>query len=566
MKRILIPILITALLSLAFGSGYASQDNAALGSAFAYQGQLLDGETPVDGACDFVFGLWSAAAGGLQIGSGQAVDNAPVTNGLFAVTLNAGGEFTASAFDGSPRWLEIAARCPAGSGAYTTLAPRQALQPSPYALYSSTSPWSGLSNIPEGFADEVDNDTLFSAGSGLALNGTQFSVTGAPWGGLTGVPAGFADGVDNDTQYTAGSGLALNGTEFSALGTAYQQVLVVAQSGGDFESIQAALDSITDASAEHAYLVWVAPGVYTETVTLKPYVEIEGAGQELVRITFHGSLNDDTGTVIGADHAAIRHVTIQNTGGTPYGYAIAAYNLSTNPQVEHVTLLSSGGGSFNYGLYNASASPVVRDAEVIVSGPGAYGISNYNGSPSLENVQVTVSSSASVSYGIHNNLASPTLTDVSITLDGPDGRGLYNQLSSPVITNLSLVQTGSGNSYGIYSLQSTYTIQGCQVNISGEFVKGAFTTSASTVTLVECDIQASGSGLGYAVSNQGSPCGTTHVRNSRLQGSTLSVVTSGSCYVYLALTQAIGAVNPTGVVCFDVYNANYSPITCTVTK
>jgi hypothetical protein len=41
--------------------------------------------------------------------------------------------------------------------------------------------------------------TTYTAGSGLALSPTnEFSVTGAPWSGLTGVPAGFADGVDDE--------------------------------------------------------------------------------------------------------------------------------------------------------------------------------------------------------------------------------------------------------------------------------------------------------------------------------------------------------------------------------
>ncbi len=36
-----------------------------------------------------------------------------------------------------------------------------------------------------------------------------------PWSEVTGKPAGFADDVDNDTQYTAGTGLTLAGTNFS---------------------------------------------------------------------------------------------------------------------------------------------------------------------------------------------------------------------------------------------------------------------------------------------------------------------------------------------------------------
>ena len=40
--------------------------------------------------------------------------------------------------------------------------------------------------------------TTYGAGSGLSLSPSNvFSVTGAPWSGLTGVPSGFADGVDD---------------------------------------------------------------------------------------------------------------------------------------------------------------------------------------------------------------------------------------------------------------------------------------------------------------------------------------------------------------------------------
>ncbi|WP_157044886.1 hypothetical protein [Chloroflexus aggregans] len=38
---------------------------------------------------------------------------------------------------------------------------------------------------------------------------------------MTGIPAGFADGVDNDTTYTAGTGLSLSGNQFS-LATSYR--------------------------------------------------------------------------------------------------------------------------------------------------------------------------------------------------------------------------------------------------------------------------------------------------------------------------------------------------------
>ena len=77
----------------------------------------------------------------------------------------------------------------------------------------------------------------------------------------------------------------VDGLHANELETHYQNVVVVAKSGGDHTTIQAAIDSISDATAETPYLVWVAPGVYSETVTVKPHVHLQGAGQDATVIT-----------------------------------------------------------------------------------------------------------------------------------------------------------------------------------------------------------------------------------------------------------------------------------------
>lgn len=148
----------------------------ALGNAFTYQGRLKSGGEPVGGACDFQFSLWDADSGGAQIGTTQTRPNVSVSDGYFTIPDL---DFGSTAFQGDARWLAVAVRCPAGSGTYTPLTPRQPLTAAPYALFSKAAPWSGLTGVPAGFADWVDNDTTYTAGTGLTLTGNQFSVNTA---------------------------------------------------------------------------------------------------------------------------------------------------------------------------------------------------------------------------------------------------------------------------------------------------------------------------------------------------------------------------------------------------
>jgi hypothetical protein len=130
---------------------------------FTYQGFLKDGGNPANGNYNMTFRLFSVATGGTAIATVGPV-SVPVSNGLFTRELNFG-----SVWDGSDRYLEIQV----GS---TVLSPRVKINPTPYTSYTFRAPWSGLVGVPAGFADGVDNDTLYSAGAGLQLSGTTFSI------------------------------------------------------------------------------------------------------------------------------------------------------------------------------------------------------------------------------------------------------------------------------------------------------------------------------------------------------------------------------------------------------
>ncbi len=107
-----------------------SSISAPTGTGFTYQGHLADGSAAADGLYDFEFKLYDAAAAGAQVGSTVAAGDVAVNDGIFTVTI----DFGPGAFGGGARWLQIGVRPGNSGGAYTVLAPRQALTAAPYAL------------------------------------------------------------------------------------------------------------------------------------------------------------------------------------------------------------------------------------------------------------------------------------------------------------------------------------------------------------------------------------------------------------------------------------------------
>lgn len=196
---------LTALTLLLGQNAFAAEP---VGSAFNYQGFLQEGGQPADGQYDMRFTLHDQAAAGTQVAGPLLRENVAVANGLFMTTL----DFGAGALGTNALWLEIAVRPGDDAGSFTVLTPRQALLPVPFAIRAGTSAaaafatnaltmqWGGLGGMPVGFADGIDNDTAYSAGSGLVLTGTQFAL--APGGVGT---AALADGSVTGGKLAPGS-------------------------------------------------------------------------------------------------------------------------------------------------------------------------------------------------------------------------------------------------------------------------------------------------------------------------------------------------------------------------
>jgi hypothetical protein len=134
--------------------------------------------------------LFDAFEGGTQIGVTNTVSSAAVSNGLFTAPM----DFGAAAFIGTPRFLQIAVRCPAGSGDYVTLSPRQTLTSAPAALFAPITVRDAAGNVRvNATALESGEGLLNTFGPNGRTNTLLSSLVDSPNNGFIGA---YADGTE----------------------------------------------------------------------------------------------------------------------------------------------------------------------------------------------------------------------------------------------------------------------------------------------------------------------------------------------------------------------------------
>jgi trimeric autotransporter adhesin len=175
----------------------AAQIVTPLGSGFTYQGRLIQEGNAANGLFDTRFTLHGAATGiEAEIGNPIELTGVTVSNGLFAVEM----DFGAAAFDGFDRWLEIGVRpAAAGQDPYVTLAPRQRISATPYAVNAANLMNGGNEPLEirvgarRALRIEPGSGSTFNMVGGYAQNSVEPNVTGAVIAG-----GGFADGSEGN--------------------------------------------------------------------------------------------------------------------------------------------------------------------------------------------------------------------------------------------------------------------------------------------------------------------------------------------------------------------------------
>ncbi|HNT56022.1 MAG TPA: hypothetical protein PKG95_15000, partial [Anaerolineaceae bacterium] len=205
---------------------------------------------------------------------------------------------------------------------------------------------------------------VYTAGTGLALTGNEFSVTGAPWDGLTDVPAGIADGIDNDTTYTAGVGLALNGTQINFGLT--NLIIVDAGGKGHYTSL---VDAV--AAAPEGTTILVMPGTYSGSIGLaQDNIHIIGSGA--------GEFDSVSGSLVGGtiiqgyinmadsygssvSNLGVDVHSLSTVNGIDTGSTVASEQHRLDQRISNVTILGDVDATSQHGIRIQGGSHVQID-------------------------------------------------------------------------------------------------------------------------------------------------------------------------------------------------------------
>ncbi len=445
---------------------------APLGAAFTYQGKLTSGTNAASGSYDLKFSLYDALTSGNQVGNSLTNTATAISNGYFTVTLDFG-----AMFDGNARWLETGVRTN-GSGAFTTLSPRQPLTPSPYALYA---PSAGTATMASSLAGILPGSQLSGTYSNaVTFNNAANSFTGNG-AGLTSLNAsqlssGTVPGAALGNAWkTSGNTGTSPGANF--LGTADYQPLELKVSGTRALRLE---PTVNDSA--HSNIVnivggspvnYVAPGVYGSVIVGG------GVGNYQVSGPMSNRVSADLSFLGGGVNNSIQPNAGQSVLGGGNGNSIQSWagfsflgggtgNTIQGDAIQGGTFSFLGGGWYN-SIQGSADGAVLGGGEINCIQAGA--------------------NNAFVGGGSHNTVR----TNAAYSFLGG---GYYNTNSGPY----SVVAGGSFNS----ALGTDATVSGGYTNSAGGQYATVGGGSQNTANLYGCTVagglqNTAGAGAGAAV-------------------------------------------------------------------
>jgi hypothetical protein len=303
-------------------------------TAFTFQGRLNDSGVPANGNYDLEFKLFdtSAAGTGTQIGSTIDRPGVTVTSGVFTVRLN----FTAAAFPGANRFLEVGV-APAGSGApFTVLDPRQLITPTPYALFS-------LNAATAANATNATNATM----------GTGFFNIGGPSGSL--FIGSLADPADPTKPIGTAAGIAVDAETRSGGEAVYAECL---QAGNNCYALEGYAPT-----GDYAGYMYGGKGVYAESDdAAQPGLDGNAYGANAYGVS--GESASYRGGYFKSDSNALYSLYVDDVDGPTQG--TAALNVRGTIRGEGNLVIGGSKAGYVVDIMQNVDSPALEPGDVVV--------------------------------------------------------------------------------------------------------------------------------------------------------------------------------------------------------
>lgn len=408
----------------------------AQGTAFTYQGRLNDGGSIANGSYDIAFTLFATNTTGTAVAGPVTNPAVGVSNGLFTTSVN----FGPGIFTGTNYWLEIAVSTN-GADAFSTLAPRQPLTPTPYAIFAAGANAAGISGtVP---AANISG----TYGNAVNFNNGLDSFDGT----FSGSFIGNGSGLSNVWHNTGDLGTT-PGVNF--LGTLDNQRLIIKVNG------QQAYELVPTAGAPNVVggygSNFIAAGLTSATIagggSAGAANRITGAGSG----SFIGGGGNNEATSFnavvagGANNSALANASTISGGsenavsGDHDTIAGGQHNTTTNGNANFI-----GGGLLN---------SIPGGGEIVING----GFSNYNiGFYSTigggDENSIGIAADHATIGGGYNNTIFGSFGQVSDTIGG----GYQNTVQ----TNVAFGSIGGGIANLIQSNSTSVTIGGGTNNV-----------------------------------------------------------------------------------------------------
>jgi hypothetical protein len=454
--------------------------SAPTGTAFTYQGRLLENGTPPTGLYDLQFTLYDVPAGGSALLPPLVVDDVAVASGLFTVSL----DFGAAAFPGEARFMEIGVRPGASGGTFTTLSGRQELRPTPNAL---AVPWPGVNNKPAGFADDVDDDLLATLGCSAGQV--------AKWNGSAWTCSADADSGGDITDVTAGSGLSGGGSSGA--------VSLQANFAGSGSAA-----SVAHSDHDHFAQAWsgsAGNGLLVQNSNpTNGSAALRGETTAASGSTY-GILGASASTAGIGVYGAGSNYGVQGSASATAGYAYGVTGIILSDQGAALAGYSNGTAGYGYGVIGVTYATAGIGVFGANQSAGGAGVSGYSPSPAGVGTYGSNVATTGSAYGVigqSNSTAGYAVYGVATSTTGsgtgmrgvsfsPSGRGVVGEAQETSGSNFGVYgSTTSSSGRGVYGQATATTgvawgVQGITASSIGRGVYGAASATTGQVVGVQ---------------------------------------------------------------------------------